>query len=520
MKTMTVGIFLLILMLTLAITWWAARRTHTTSEFYAAGGNLSARANGFALAGDWMSAAAFLGFSGLVSLYGMDGSLYAVAALVAFLVVLMLIAEPVRNTGRFTFGDVVAERMRSRHARLAAVIGTVVVNLAYMVPQMAGAGALIKLLLGIPYDLAIVLVGVGMMVYVLFGGMIATTWVQIVKAVLLLVAAVVLVLMLLSAVHFNALTLFASVERLYGPRMLVAGGYFHHPLDPLSLFLSFIFGVAGLPHIMTRFYTVPDARTARKSVLWLMFLAGSFFLVTTLIGFAAATFVGQDAIRAADKGGNLALPLLAQYLGGGAGTFGGQIFLACISAIAFAAILAVVAGLTLASSGAIAHDLYVNVINDGKVGEAEQVRIARIATVAVGVVAVLLGLLAQGINVGVLVILAIAVAASANFPVILLSIFWRRFNTAGVIGGMAAGLASSVLLAFLGPAFLKGHAIFPIVNPTILSMPLGFAGAWAGTMITSRRGRRAMREAHEARFDAFVFRAHTGFDLDPGHTPK
>jgi cation/acetate symporter len=520
MKTMTVGIFLLILMLTLAITWWAARRTHTTSEFYAAGGNLSARANGFALAGDWMSAAAFLGFSGLVSLYGMDGSLYAVAALVAFLVVLMLIAEPVRNTGRFTFGDVVAERMRSRHARLAAVIGTVVVNLAYMVPQMAGAGALIKLLLGIPYDLAIVLVGVGMMVYVLFGGMIATTWVQIVKAVLLLIAAIVLVLMLLSAVHFNPLTLFASVEHLYGPRMLVAGGYFHHPLDPLSLFLSFVFGVAGLPHIMTRFYTVPDARTARKSVLWLMFLAGSFFLVTTLIGFAAATFVGQDAIRTADKGGNLALPLLAQYLGGGAGTFGGQIFLACISAIAFAAILAVVAGLTLASSGAIAHDLYVNVINDGKVGEAQQVRVARIATLAVGLLAVLLGLLAQGINVGVLVILAIAVAASANFPVILLSIFWRRFNTAGVIGGMAVGLASSVILAFIGPAFLKGNAIFPIVNPTILSMPLGFVGAWAGTMMTSHSGRRAIREAHEARFDAFVFRAHTGLDPEREHTAQ
>jgi len=501
---LTVGIFLLILSLTLAITYWAAKRTNTASEFYAAGGSLSAKENGFALAGDWMSAAAFLGFSGLVALYGMDGSLYAVAALVGFLVVLMLIAEPMRNTGRFTLGDVIAERMQSRHARLAAVVGTIVVNLAYMVPQMAGAGALIKLMLGISYDASIVLVGTGMIVYVLFGGMIATTWVQIVKAVLLLAAAIVLVVMLLAAVSFHPLTLFASVEHTYGPKMLMPGNYLKHPLDVLSLFMSFIFGVAGLPHIMTRFYTVPDARTARKSVLWLMFLAGGFFLVTTLIGFAAATFVGQPAILAADKGGNLALPLLAQYLGGGVGTLGGQVFLAAICAIAFAAILAVVAGLTLASSGAIAHDLYVNVIRKGRVSEHDQVRVAKIATLAVGAIAVGFGLLAQGINVGVLVILAIAVAASANFPIIFLSLFWRRFNTAGVIGGIAVGLISSVVLALLGPAFLQGKAIFPIVNPTILSMPLGFMGALLGTWIGGRN------PAHEARFDAFSFKAHSG----------
>ncbi|MGY2492596.1 solute symporter family protein [Cupriavidus sp. CP313] len=504
MKALTIGIFLVILALTLVITYWAARKTNTTSEFYAAGGNLTARANGFALAGDWMSAAAFLGFSGLIATSGMDGSLYAVAALTAFLVVLMVVAEPVRNTGRFTFGDVIAERMRSRHARLAAVIGTFVVNLAYMVPQMAGAGALIKMLLGIPYETSVILVGVGMIVYVLFGGMIATTWVQIVKAVLLLAAAIVLVVMLLAAVRFDPLTLFSAVESRYGSQMLLPGGYFKHPLDPLSLFLSFIFGVAGLPHIMTRFYTVPDARAARKSVLWLVFLAGSFFLVTTLIGFASAIFVGQDAIRAADKGGNLALPLLAQYLGGGAGTFGGQFFLACVCAVAFAAILAVVAGLTLASSGAIAHDLYVNVIRHGDVPEAEQVRVARFATLGVGVLAVALGVLAQGINVGVLVILAISVAASANFPIILLSMFWRRFNTAGVIGGVTFGLVSSVVLAFLGPAFLQDRAIFPIVNPTVLSMPIGFMGAWLFTIMSRRDPR------HEERFDAFVFRSHTG----------
>jgi cation/acetate symporter len=504
MRTLTLAIFALILALTLVITWWAAKRTRTTSEFYAAGGNLSAKENGFALAGDWMSAAAFLGFSGLVSLYGMDGSLYAVAALAGFLVILMVIAEPLRNTGRFTLGDVIAYRMRTPQARLAAVLGTIVVNLAYLVPQMAGAGALMKLMLGVSYETAVVLTGMGMIVYVLFGGMIATTWVQIVKAVLLLATAAVLVTMLLVRVNFDPLVLFSSVETTYGSQMLQAGGYLKHPLDPLSLILSFVFGVAGLPHIMTRFFTVPDATTARKSVIWLMFLAGSFFLVTTLIGFASATFVGQAAIRAADKGGNLALPLLAQYLGGGAGSLGGQVFLAVVCAIAFATILAVVAGLTLATSGAIAHDLYVNVLRRGEMSEQQQVRVAKMSTLAVGALAIGLGLLAQGFNVGVLVILAIAIAASANFPIILLTLFWRRFNTAGVIGGVASGLVSSVGLAFCGPAFMGAQALFPIVNPTLVSMPIGLLGAIACTLLSRRK------PDDEAHFSEVFFRAQTG----------
>ncbi len=504
MKWLTFSIFVLILALTLFITWWAAKRTRTTSEFYAAGGQLTARQNGFALAGDWMSAAAFLGFSGLTALYGMDGSLYAVAALAGFLVILMLIAEPLRNTGRFTLGDVIAYRMQTRQARLAAVLGTIVVNLAYMVPQMAGAGALMKLMLGISYEAAVVMVGIGMMVYVLFGGMIATTWVQIIKAVLLLSTGAVLVLMLLAQVGFNPLALFSAVEATYGASMLQAGGYLKHPLDPLSLLLSFMFGVAGLPHIMTRFFTVPDAPTARRSVIWLMFLAGSFFLVTTLIGFAAAILVGQDGIRAADKGGNLALPLLAQALGGGADSLGGQVFLAVVCAVAFATILAVVAGLTLATSGAVAHDLYVNVIKRGAVSEEQQVRIARASTFVVGALAVGLGLLAQGFNVGVLVILAIAVAASANFPIIVLSLFWRRFNTAGVLGGVLAGLVSSVALALVGPAFMKEHALFPIVNPTLVSVPIGFLGAILCTLLSKRD------ERNEARFSEVLFRAQTG----------
>lgn len=508
MKILTLIIFFAILALTLLVTYWAARRTNTTSEFYAAGGNLSAKENGFALAGDWMSAAAFLGFTGMTALYGMDGSLYAVSALAAFLVILMVIAEPIRNTGRFTVGDVIAYRMQRPEARLAAVIGTAVVNLAYMIPQMAGAGALMKLLLGIPYPTAVVFVGVGMVVYVRFGGMVATTWVQIIKAMLLLATAATLVVWVLAKVGFNPLNLFSMTEARYGAKMLAPGNYLKHPLDTLSLGLSLIFGTAGLPHVMTRFFTVPDAKTARKSVIWLMFLAGSFFLATTLIGFAAAIFVGQDAIHAADKGGNLALPLLAQYLGGGAGSLGGEMFLAFVCAVAFATILAVVAGLTLATSGTIAHDLYVNVIRKGHVSEADQVRIAKLSTLAVGALATVFGLLAEGINVAVLVILAIAIAASANFPIILLSLFWRRFNTAGVIGGVAVGLVSAVVLAFIGPAFLGQSAIFPIVNPTILSLPLGFLGAIVGTFLGGRDA------ANEQRFSEVLYRAHTGIEAE------
>lgn len=508
MRMLTLAIFVVILGITLAITYWAARRTRTASAFYTADGNLGSLQNGLALAGDWMSAAAFLGFCGLAALYGMDGSLYAVGALVAFLAILMLVAEPLRNTGRFTLGDVIAFRMQRPQARLAAVLGTVVVSLAYLVPQMAGGAALIKLLLGVPYAVSIVLVGAGMIVYVVFGGMLATTWVQIVKAFLLLGTATLLVVLILAHFHFNPLALFSAMEQRYGAQILSPGNYLKHPLDQFSLGLSFALGTAGLPHIMTRFYTVPDAQTARRSAIWLMFLAGSFFLVTTLIGFASAVLVGQDVIRAADKGGNLALPLLAQQLGGGPDSIGGQVFLAFVVAVAFATILAVVAGLTLSTSGAIAHDLYVSVVRRGNVGEAEQVKVARIATLAVGAFAILFGLLAQGINVAVLVILAISIAASANFPIIVLSLFWRRFNTTGVVTGMTAGLVSSVVLALLGPAFLGADAIFPIVNPAVASVPIGFLGAVLGALL-SRRDLTA-----EAHFDEVLFRAHSGMRDD------
>jgi cation/acetate symporter len=502
--TATLAIFVAILIMSLGITYWAAKRTKTTSEFYAADSRLTAAQNGFALAGDWCSAAAFLGFTGLTALYGMDGALYALGPLVAFCTVLFLIAEPLRNTGKYTLGDVIRSRMQTRPSLLAAIVGTVIVNFAYLMPQMAGAGVLVRLLTGISYDWAVIFVGVSMIVYVAFGGMLATTWVQIVKAVLMLTAGAIVLILTLRLVNFNPTFLFDGAERRYGEQYLLPGNYLKNPFDQISLGLGYVLGLAGLPHVMTRFYTVPDAKTARKSVIWVMFLAGAFFAATTIFGVAAANFVGQDAIRAADKGGNLTLPLLAEYLGGGKGTLGGDLMLGFVAAVAVATILAVVSALTLSTSGAIAHDFYVNWVKRGKVDGREEVWIARSAAVAIGTLAVGLGILAQGVNVAVLVILAICIAASANFPVLILSLFWRRFNSGGVIGGMGVGLVSSVFLAMIGPAMRGADALWPLVNPTILSMPLGFLGAYLGTLLAGRDMQ------NEARFDDFSLQVQTG----------
>jgi cation/acetate symporter len=511
--SVTFGIFILILSVTLGITYWAARRTHTTSDYYAADSQLTAAQNGFALAGDWCSAAAFLGFSGLTALYGMDGALYALGPLVAFCTVLLLVAEPLRNAGKFTFGDVILYRMQRPTALLAAIGGTVTVNFAYLMPQMAGAGLLVKLLTGIPYETAVVLVGVAMIIYVTFGGMLATTWVQIVKAILMLAAAAVILMMVLAVVRFDPLALFSQAEMRYGPQFLLPGNYLRNPFDQISLGLGYVLGLAGLPHVMTRFYTVPDAKTARRSVVWGMFVAGFLFAGTTLFGLAGADFVGQDAIRAADRGGNLTLPLLAQYLGGGAGSWGGEVMLGFVSAVAVTTILAVVSGLTLSTSSAIAHDFYVNWIRGGHVEERQEVWIARLSSVIIGVLAIALGILAQGVNVAVMVILAICIAASANFPVLILSLFWRQFNTAGVVSGILAGLVSSVVLAIMGPAVRGADAVWPLVNPTIVSMPLGFLGAILGALLGGRDA------ANESRFDTFSHRVHTGSPPNSGEAP-
>lgn len=508
MSLMTIGMFAAILLISFGITAWAARRTRTTADFYAAGRGLTAAQNGFALAGDWCSAAAFLGFTGLTALYGMDGALYAIGPLVAFCTVLLLIAEPLRNTGTYTMGDVIMYRMRQPPALAAAIIANIVINLAYLIPQMAGGGVLIKLLFGFRYDVSVMLIGFGMVIYVAVGGMLATSWVQIIKAILMLSAGAVVLVLSLAGVGFNPVVLFASAASKAGPSFLLPGNLLKNPFDEVSLGLSFMLGLAGLPHVMTRFYTVPDAAAARRSVVWVMFLAGAFFIGTTIFGLAAVHYLGPKALRVGNPGGNLTLPLLAQYLGGGKGTIGGDLMLGFVSAVAVATILAVVAMLTLSTSGAVANDLYVNLFKKGKVEEHRQVLIARLTAVAVGTAATLLGIMAKGVNVAVLVLLAVAIAASANFPVVALSLFWRRFNTGGVIGGMGLGLISSVGLALIGPAYLGPHAIWPLVNPTVVALPLGILGAVLGSLMAGRD------HEHEKRFDEVTFRIQTGLRSD------
>ena len=467
-----VAFFLFIVALTLAITWWAARRTRSTSEFYAAGRSVSALENGLALAGDYMSAASFLGIAGLVALRGYDGMIYATGWLVGWPALMFLIAEPVRNLGKFTFADVVAFRLRQVPVRIASAFGGILTVLFYTIAQMVGAGNLIRLLFGIPYEWAVTGVGIVMLAYVLFGGMIATTWVQITKAVLLLVGVSLLTVLVLARFDFSLSELYGAVSARYGPAALEPGGLVTDPLDAVSLGLALMLGLLGLPHILMRFYTVPDARAARTSVLYATGFIGYFYLIIPIVGFGASALVGREIIAQVDAGGNMAAPLAAELLGG-------TPFLGFIAAVAFATILAVVAGLTLAGASALSHDIFVHVVRRGEATDHEQIRVARVATVVFGALAVLLGIVFKGQNVAFMVGLAFAIACSANFPPLLLSIVWKRFTTAGAVSSIVTGAGLSVLLIVLSPTvwvdlFHNATAIFPLRNPAIVSMPAAF----------------------------------------------
>ena len=439
-----IGFFVLFVITTLLITWWAAKRTRTTKDFYAAGRNITGFQNGLALAGDYMSAASFLGIAGLVSTKGYDGLIYSVGWLVGWPIIMFLISEPLRNLGKYTFADVVAFRLQQRPIRAAAAMGSIVVVLTYLIAQMVGAGTLIKLMFGLPFELAIVITGALMISYVLFGGMIATTWVQIIKAGLLLGGATLLVILTLNKFGFSYGDLFSQAEKLYTGKFLSPGGLVSSPLEAFSLGLALMFGTAGLPHILMRFYTVPDAKAARKSVFYATGFIGYFYILTVTIGFGAAVLVGQKIIMGIDAGGNMAGPLLAEVLGG-------NIFLGFLSAVAFATILAVVSGLTLAGASALSHDLYVGVIRRGIANEKEEVKVAKIATVGLGVFAILLGILFKGQNVAFLVGLTFAIAASANFPALLMSIMWKKFTTYGAVMSIYTGLIVAVVLLILSP---------------------------------------------------------------------
>jgi len=476
--------FFVFIAITLGITYWAARRTRTTEHFYAAGRTVSPAQNGFALAGDYMSAASFLGIAGLVSTTGFDGLIYSTGWLVGWPVVLFLIAEPLRNLGKYTFADVVAVRLRQAPVRIAAAIGTLSTVIFYLIAQMVGAGGLIKLMFGLSYETAIIIVGAAMILYVLFGGMLATTWVQIVKAVLLLAGAFLLAMLVLAKFGFNPSTLFAAAAAKYGDAVLAPGKLVSNPWDAISLGMALMFGTAGLPHILMRFYTVPDARAARTSVFYATGLIGFFYLLTFVLGFGAMVLVGPDAIKAVDKGGNMAAPLLAEYIGG-------TPFLGFIAAVAFATILAVVAGLALAGASALSHDLWVNVVKRGQATGDEELKVARVATVILGVLAVILGITFKGQNVAFMVSLAFAIAASGNFPALVLSIFWRRFTTAGAVASMVTGTVTTLLLIWLSPTIQvdvlhRASALFPLKNPALVTIPLSFAVGVLVSLLTAR----------------------------------
>ncbi|MEO8199569.1 MAG: sodium/solute symporter [Gemmatimonadota bacterium] len=479
-----IGCFLLFISITLGITWWAARRTRSTEDFYAAGRRISPIQNGLALAGDYMSAASFLGIAGLVSTTGFDGLIYSTGWLVGWPVVLFLIAEPLRNLGKYTFADVVALNRRPGPVRLAAATGTLATVIFYLIAQMVGAGGLIKLMFGLSYETALIIVGIAMLAYVLFGGMLATTWVQIVKAVLLLSGAFLLAILVLSRFGMNPLTLFSAAAAQYGDGVLSPGKLVANPLDAISLGMALMFGTAGLPHILMRFYTVPDAPSARRSVFYATGLIGAFYLMTFILGFGAMVLVGPDVIKSVDKGGNMAAPLLAELLGG-------TPFLGFIAAVAFATILAVVAGLTLSGAAALSHDIWVSVVRRGTATQAEQLKVARVATIVLGIIAVLLGITFKGQNVAFMVSLAFAIAASANFPALILTIFWRRMTGSGVVASMVTGTVATLTLIYLSPTVqvdILHHEspIFPLKNPAIITIPLSFLVAIVVSLVTGQ----------------------------------
>ncbi|MFM2168210.1 MAG: hypothetical protein RIS79_2581 [Verrucomicrobiota bacterium] len=508
--------FLAFVALTLLITFWAAKKNTGASAYFAAGRSITGWQNGLAVAGDYMSAASFLGISGMICFSGYDGFMYSVGFLVAYITVLLVVAEPLRNAGKYTMADLLAYRLKPRPVRALASLSTLTVSTFYMIAQMVGAGVIIQKLIGLQFAPAVIGVGVLMLVYVVFGGMLATTWVQIIKALLLMAGAMLLSYLVLKYHNYSFAAFFEAVSKAdYAgtaePKNLLEPGLKYGvavagpwgPLDLVSLGLGLVLGTAGLPHILVRFYTVPDAKTARSSVVWAMAIIGLFYIMTTFFGFGAATILKKSLILTADgkPDTNMVAPILAQVLGG-------ELFFAFISAVAFATILAVVAGLTMSASASFAHDFYSNVLHHGKENRpGQEVKVARITAFCVGAVSIGIAIyLGPSVNAAFLVGLAFAVAASANLPVIVLSVFWKRFNTTGAVAGLSVGLISSIVLILLSPngMFGKAGAIFPLENPGIVSIPLGFLAAYLGAICTARD------EAAEAKFAELKVRAHTG----------
>ncbi|GAB6406913.1 cation acetate symporter [Pseudomonas sp. MHK4] len=506
-----IGMFMVFVLFTLGVTRWAALRTRSTSDFYTAGGGMTGLQNGLAIAGDMISAASFLGISAMMFLNGYDGLLYALGVLAGWPIILFLIAERLRNLGKYTFADVVSYRLEQTPVRLTSAFGTLTVALMYLVAQMVGAGKLIELLFGIDYLYAVMLVGVLMVFYVTFGGMLATTWVQIIKAVMLLFGTSFMAFMVLKYFGFSTEAMFAGATAVHakGSAIMAPGGLLSNPIDAISLGMGMIFGTAGLPHILMRFFTVSDAREARKSVFYATGFIGYFYLLLIIVGFGAIVMVGTDpAFRdtngAIIGGGNMVAVHLAQAVGG-------NLFLGFISAVAFATILAVVAGLALSGASAVSHDLYACVMRKGQATEQQEMRVSRIATLCIGVLAIILGLLFESQNIAFLSGLVLAIAASVNFPVLFLSMYWKGLTTRGAVIGSLMGLVSAIVLLVLSPAVWVNvlhhdKALFPYSNPALFSMSLAFFSAWLFS-VTDRSSRAALERG---RYLAQFIRSMTG----------
>src|SRR5512147_702038 len=496
-RWLTFAVFAAIIGMTMFVTYLAAKRVKSAADFYTAGGGVSGLQNGWAIAGDYLSAASFLGIAGLTSLYGYDGFMHSVGWQVAYITVLLVIAEPCCNIGKYTLADILAYRNDPKATRVVGAISVITVSTFYLTAQMVGGGVLVKTLIGIDYEISVIVVGILMLGYVLFGGMVATTWVQIIKAVLLVTASILLVMFVWLPYGFSLPAFLqaavgdakvqAQVAQILGDasrnmtpeqlgqRFLEPGLLFKAPIDQISLGMALVFGTAGLPHILMRFFTVPTAKDARVSVIWAMAIIGGFYVLTLFLGMGSAMKVGADQIRAIDPGGNMAAPLLAQALGGGADSLLGNFMLAFVAAVAFATIVAVVAGLVLAAASAMAHDLWVGVIRGEHVTPQEQVRAARIATVIVGAMAITIGIAAKGQNVAHLVALAFAVAASANFPCVLLTLYWRKCNTGGIVAGMVVGTLLAVGLVLVSPNMTYPKAIKAAAQKVIDGAPARLA---------------------------------------------
>ncbi|WP_288100186.1 cation acetate symporter [Pseudomonas sp.] len=506
-----IGMFLVFVLFTFGVTRWAARRTRSASDFYTAGGGMTGFQNGLAIAGDMISAASFLGISAMMFLNGYDGLLYALGVLAGWPIILFLIAERLRNLGKYTFADVVSYRLEQTPVRLTSAFGTLTVALMYLVAQMVGAGKLIELLFGIDYLYAVMLVGVLMVFYVTFGGMLATTWVQIIKAVMLLFGTTFMAFMVLKHFGFSTEAMFAGATAVHakGNAIMAPGGLLSNPIDAISLGLGMMFGTAGLPHILMRFFTVSDAKEARKSVFYATGFIGYFYLLLIIVGFGAIVMVGTDpAFRDASGviigGGNMIAVHLAQAVGG-------NLFLGFISAVAFATILAVVAGLALSGASAVSHDLYACVMRKGQATEQQEIRVSRIATLCIGVLAIILGLLFESQNIAFLSGLVLAIAASVNFPVLFLSMYWKGLTTRGAVTGSLAGLVSAIVLLILSPAVWVNvlhhdKALFPYSNPALFSMSLAFFSAWVFS-VTDTSPRAALERG---RYLAQFIRSMTG----------